>query len=51
MARGPHPSDIAGLLTETEAETAKTAVADLRERDRARVDAAHSAFETGDTGE
>jgi len=29
MARGPHPSDIAGLLTETEAETAKTAVADL----------------------
>ena len=47
MTRGPHPSDVAGLLTDTEAETAKTAVTDLRAGDRTRRDAARSAFDTG----
>ncbi|ELZ43748.1 hypothetical protein C463_08769 [Halorubrum californiense DSM 19288] len=30
MTRGPDPSDVAGLLTEEEAERAKEAVANLR---------------------
>ena len=34
MTRGPHPGDVAGLLTEDEADTAKEAVTDLRGRDR-----------------
>jgi len=51
MTRGPQPSDVAGLLSETEAETAKAAVADLRGRDRTRLDVAHDAFDTGDTTE
>ena len=51
MTRGPNPGDVAGLLSETEAETAKTAVADLCGRDRTRLDAARSAFDTGDTTE
>jgi hypothetical protein len=45
MTRGPHPDDLAGLLTEGEAEAAKEAVADLRRRDRDRLDASHTAFE------
>lgn len=49
LTRGPNPSDVAGLLTDTEAETAKTAVADLRDRDRTRRDAARSAFDADDT--
>ena len=32
MTRGPHPSDVAGLLTEAEAEDAKEAVKRLRGR-------------------
>ena len=46
MTRGPHPSDVAGLLSSSEAETAKAAVADRRGRDRDRFDAARRAFET-----
>ncbi|CCQ33854.1 hypothetical protein HLRTI_003432 [Halorhabdus tiamatea SARL4B] len=51
MTRGPHPSDVAGLLTEDEAEDAKAAVDRLRGRDRGRLEAARSAFEHEDTGE
>jgi predicted CopG family antitoxin len=46
MTRGPHPDDVAGLLSKAEAETAKQAVERLRGRDRDRLDAAGSAFET-----
>ena len=46
MTRGPHPSDVAGLLTEEESEDAKEAVNRLRGRDRDRFDAARSAFES-----
>lgn len=51
MTRGPHPDDVAGLLTGEEAEDAKEAVGRLRGRDRDRLDAARSAFESGSTGE
>lgn len=51
MTRGPHPSDVAGLLTEEEAEDAKDAVEHLRGGDRDRLDAARSAFESGDSVE
>ena len=46
MTRGPHPGDVAGLLTEEEGEDAKEAVNRLRGRDRDRLDAARSAFES-----
>ncbi|GAA1337766.1 hypothetical protein GCM10009647_080400 [Streptomyces sanglieri] len=46
MTRGPHPSDVAGLLTEEEAEDAKEAVNHLRGRDRDRLDDARCAFES-----
>jgi len=49
MTRGPHPSDVAGFLTEEEAENAKEAVNRLRGHDRNRRDAARSAFESEDT--
>lgn len=45
MTRGPHPSDVAGLLSEDEAEEAKDAVENLRGRDRNRLSAAREAFE------
>ena len=45
MTRGPDPEDMAGLLSEAEAETAKHAVDCLRGRDRDRFDAARAAFE------
>ena len=45
MTRGPHPDDVAGLLTEDEAAAAKEAVSDLRSRDRERFAAACNAFE------
>jgi len=48
MTRGPHPSEVAGLLTEAEAEDAKAAVEGLRGRDRDRLDAARAAFAGGD---
>ncbi len=51
MTRGPHPSDVAGLLTEEEAENAREATNRLRRGDRGRLDAARSAFESEDTGE
>ncbi|WP_435063706.1 hypothetical protein [Halobaculum sp. EA56] len=47
MTRGPHPSDVAGLLTEDEAEEAKDAVSRLRGGDRDRLDAARDTFENG----
>mgnify|MGYP002763321894 FL=1 len=45
MTRGPDPSDVAGLLSETEAEEAKAAVQRLRDGDRDRFDAAREAFD------
>ncbi|MFC6977047.1 hypothetical protein ACFQL1_23755 [Halomicroarcula sp. GCM10025709] len=51
MTRGPHPSDVAGLLTDEEAKDAKEAVSDLRDRDRDRLTAARDAFETTDGNE
>jgi len=51
MTRGPHPDDVAGLLTEQEAKEAKAAVDRFRGRDRDRLDAARGAFEGGDSGE
>jgi len=51
MTRGPYPGDIAGLLTEKEAEEAKEAVGRLRGRDRDRLDAARGAFDTENASE
>jgi hypothetical protein len=51
MTRGPHPSDVAGLLSDAEAETAKAVVEGLRGRDRDRLDAAVNAFEDTNTDE
>lgn len=51
MTRGPHPSDVAGLLSEEEAEDAGEAVDRLRGRDRDRLDAARDAFERDGVGE
>lgn len=51
MTRGPNPEDVAGLLTRDEAEDAKTAVGDLRSRDRRRFDAARNAFADEDSEE
>lgn len=51
MTRGPHPDDVAGLLSKADAENAKDAVADLRGRDRGRFDAARRAFEDDGTDE
>ncbi|WP_379794293.1 hypothetical protein [Halomarina halobia] len=50
MTRGPHPSDVAGLLSDAEVEDAKAAVERLRGRDRDRLDAARNAFENEDAG-
>ncbi|PSQ40332.1 hypothetical protein BRD10_02415 [Halobacteriales archaeon SW_12_71_31] len=43
--RGPNPEDVARLLTEEEAETAKQAVERVRTRDRGRLDEAREAAE------
>jgi len=51
MTRGPHPNDVAGLLTEEEAGDAKEAVKRLRGGDHDRLDAARSAFESEDERE
>jgi len=48
LTRGPNPSDVAGILSESEAEDAKAAVARLRGRDSGRFDAARRAFDRGD---
>ena len=45
MTRGPNPEDVAGLLAEEEAETAKQAVERVRTRDRGRLDEAREAAE------
>lgn len=44
LTRGPHPSDVAGLLTAEDAEKAKDEVADLRSRDSSRLERARDAF-------
>jgi hypothetical protein len=46
MTRGPHPDDVAGLLSEDEATEAKEAVTELRSRDSSRFEAARNAFDT-----
>ena len=51
MTRGPNPEDVTGLLTKDEAEAAKEAVEDLRDRDRSRFDAAREAFAGEDADE
>lgn len=51
MTRGPRPEDVAGLLTEDEAEDAKEAVKNLRAKDRSRFDSARDAFECEDADE
>ncbi|MFC7041463.1 hypothetical protein [Halonotius sp. GCM10025705] len=48
MYRPPHPSEIAGLLTEREAEEAKTAVRQLRGNDSERFAASRAAFDSDD---
>jgi len=45
MTRGPHPSDVAGLLSEDEANEAKAAVDRLRGGDHDRLEAARNAFD------
>jgi len=51
MTRGPHPSDVAGLLTEEEATDAKEAVDRLRGGDSDRLANARDAFGEGDHSE
>ena len=45
MTRGPNPDDVAGLLSQTEAQEAKAAVDRLRGSDRTRLNAARSVFD------
>ena len=45
LTRGPHPGDVAGLLTESEAEAAKDAVERLRTGDAGRLRRAREAFD------
>lgn len=45
MTRGPHPGDVAGLLSEPEAAKAKAAVRRLRDRDH-RLRAVRDAFDS-----
>lgn len=51
LTRGPNPGDVAGLLSESEAEIAKDAVSRLRDRDTGRFDAARRAFDREDHSE
>jgi len=51
MTRGPHPDDVAGLLSKEEAAAAKEAVGGLRGRDRDRLEAARNAIEREGAGE
>lgn len=46
LTRGPHPSDVAGLLSAEEAEELKEAVDRLREGDAERKRRARGAFST-----
>lgn len=47
LSRGPDPTFVAGFLTDGEAETAKAAVEELRDRDADRFRAAREAFTDG----
>lgn len=47
MTRARHPSDVAGLLSESEIEEATKAVKRLRGRDQARFDVARDTFDDG----
>lgn len=47
LSRGPDPTFVAGFLTDEEAETAKAAVEELRDRDTDRFRAAREAFTDG----
>ena len=51
LIRGPNPEDVAGLLTSEEADEAKEAVKDLRDRDGSRFEAVREAFEGEGTDE
>lgn len=44
LSRGPDPAFVAGFLTDDEAETAKAAVEELRDRDGERLGRAREAF-------
>ncbi len=46
LTRGPHPADVAGLLTDEEATAAKEAVEDLRRSDADRLQNAREVFES-----
>jgi hypothetical protein len=46
LTRGPHPSELAGLLTDEEAAEAKERVEKLREGDADRLQRAREAFES-----
>ena len=45
MTCGPHPSDVAGVLSEDETDEAKAAVDRLRGGDRDRLEDARDAFD------
>ncbi|MFC6942830.1 antitoxin VapB family protein [Salinirubellus sp. GCM10025818] len=45
LIRGPNPEDVAGLLTSEEADEAKEAVKDLRDRDGSCFEAVREAFD------
>jgi len=45
MTGGPHPEDVAGLLSDAEADEAKAAVEALRGRDGDRFEDARAAFD------
>ena len=46
LTRGPHPTDVAGFLTDDEAEEAKERVGDLRRGDAERLERAREAFDS-----
>jgi hypothetical protein len=46
LTRGPHPSDVAGLLTDEEVEEAKEKVEKLRRGDADRLKRAREAFDS-----
>lgn len=50
LTRGPHPSEIAGLLSSREAEELKSAVKRLREGDAERKRRARETFSTDEPG-
>lgn len=46
LTRGPHPSDVAGLLTDEEVDEAKEIVEQLRKGDTDRLKRARETFES-----